>query len=149
MFKPFTLLCGSLTCIRMLSPAPASTTGTEEQAVEAAIETLRKLMITPDPKQLETLTSTELSYGHSNGRVQTQGEFIDDLKTGASDFIHIQLLDQTVKVVDNSAIVRHTLDADTNDAGKPGHVTIKILQVWHKQNGRWILLARQAVRPAS
>ena len=103
-------------------------------------------MVDPDLKQLEALTSRDLSYGHSGGKEQNQAEFIDDLKTGASDFVNIKLLDQTVKVVGDNAIVRHTLDADTNDSGKPGHVTIKILQVWHKQHGRWILLARQAVR---
>ena len=60
----------------------------------------------------------------------------------------IAISDQMVKVVDaNTAIVRHTLAADTNDGGKPGKVTIKILGVWQKQGGKWKLLARQAVRP--
>ena len=49
-------------------------------------------------------------------------------------------------MVGNSAIVRHTLTADTNDSGKPGKVQIKILGVWQQQGGSWKLLARQAVR---
>ena len=69
------------------------------------------------------------------------------LLSGASDFVTIAITDQTVKIVGNSAIVRHTLTADTNDSGKPGKVTIKILGVWQKQAGEWKLLARQAVRP--
>jgi hypothetical protein len=50
-------------------------------------------------------------------------------------------------VAGDAAIVRHTLTADTNDSGKPGKVSIKILGVWQKQGGDWKLLARQAVRP--
>lgn len=149
MFKKLTLLCGTLACTMMMAHASASATGTEEQAVEAAIEKLRVVMVDPDLKQLEALTAKELSYGHSSGKVQNQAEFIDDLKTGASDFVSIKLLDQTVKIVGDNAIVRHTLDADTNDSGKPGHVTIKILQVWKKLHGHWVLLARQAVRAAN
>jgi ketosteroid isomerase-like protein len=56
------------------------------------------------------------------------------------------ITDQSVRVVDNAAIVRHTLTGDTNDSGKPGKVGIKMLQVWQKQGGQWKLLARQAVR---
>lgn len=149
MFKKFTMLCGALACTMMIAHAPASAAGKDEQAVEAAVEKLRVVMVDPDLKQLEALTSKDLSYGHSGGKVQNQAEFIDDLKTGASDFVNIKLLEQTVKIVGDNAIVRHTLDADTNDSGKPGHVNIKILQVWKKQHGHWVLLARQAVRSAS
>ena len=46
-----------------------------------------------------------------------------------------------------TAIVRHLFDADTNDNNKPGHVTLKIMTVWQKQGSKWILLARQAVKP--
>ncbi|EJM95718.1 nuclear transport factor 2 family protein [Herbaspirillum sp. YR522] len=145
MFKNFTLMCGALACTMMLSQGAAAAPN-DTQAVEAAVEKLRVVMVDPDLKQLDALTSKDLSYGHSSGKVQTQAEFIDDLKTGASDFVNIKLLEQTVKVIGDTAVVRHTLDADTNDSGKPGHVTIKILQVWTKHHGHWQLLARQAVR---
>ena len=42
---------------------------------------------------------------------------------------------------------RHTLSGTTNDGGKPGNVTIKVLTVWQKEGSQWRLLARQAVRP--
>jgi ketosteroid isomerase-like protein len=71
-----------------------------------------------------------------------------DLLDGKSDFVTIAISDQTVTVVDgNVAIVRHTLAADTNDSGKPGKVTIKVLGVWQKQGDQWKLLVRQAIRP--
>lgn len=148
MFKKFTLLCGALACTMMMAQHPASAAGSDDQAVEATVEKLRVAMVGADLKQLDALTAKDLSYGHSGGKVQNQAEFIDDLKTGASTFVNMKLLDQTVKVVGDNAVVRHTLDADTNDSGKPGHVTIKVLQVWQKQHGHWLLLARQAVRPS-
>jgi len=116
-------------------------------AVAAAAEKLRVAMIDPTPAALNALVADDLSYGHSGGKVDTKASFISDLLDGKSDFVSIAITEQTVKVVDaNTAIVRHTLTADTNDSGKPGKVALKILGVWQKQGGSWKLLARQAVR---
>ena len=113
----------------------------------AAAERLRIAMIDPTAASLGALVADDLSYGHSGGKVDTQASFIADLLDRKSDFVTIAITDQTIKVVDgNTAIVRHTLTADTNDSGKPGKVALKILGVWQKQGGEWKLLARQAVR---
>ncbi|BEP67866.1 MULTISPECIES: nuclear transport factor 2 family protein [unclassified Variovorax] len=118
-----------------------------EPAVAAAAERLRVAMVDPTPAALRALVADDLSYGHSGGKVDTQASFIADLLDRKSDFVTIAITDQTIKVVDgNTAIVRHTLTADTNDSGKPGKVALKILGVWQKQGGEWKLLARQAVR---
>ena len=118
-------------------------------AVAAAAEKLRVAMIDPTPVALNALVADDLSYGHSGGKVDTKTSFISDLMDGKSDFVTIAITEQTIKVIDNVAIVRHTLTADTNDSGKPGKVSIKILGVWQQQGagGDWKLIARQAVRP--
>ena len=118
----------------------------DETAVASAVESLRKAMIDPDKATLDKLTCDELSYGHSSGKVQDKAAFIDALTSGASDFVSIDLAEQTIKVVGNTAIVRHTLSANTNDGGKPGTVKLGILTIWQKQHGEWKLLARQAVK---
>ncbi|MCZ2499226.1 DUF4440 domain-containing protein [Xylophilus sp. Kf1] len=134
----------ALSACSMMPPAPA---GTGESAAAAA-EKLRLAMVDPDRAALDALVADDLSYGHSGGRIDTKASFIADLLNGNSDFVSIAITDQTVKVVRDIALVRHTLTAQTNDSGKPGNVTIKILQVWQQQNGQWRLLARQAVRAA-
>jgi len=131
--------------------APAGGGGASAQpAVAAAAERLRIAMVDPTAAALGALVSDDLSYGHSGGKVDTKASFISDLLDGKSDFVSITITDQTIKVVDgNTAIVRHTLAADTIDSGKPGKVALKILGVWQKQGGDWKLLARQAVRITS
>jgi ketosteroid isomerase-like protein len=49
-------------------------------------------------------------------------------------------------MVDNDAIVRHTLTGETERDGTTNPVKIGVLMVWHKQDGSWKLLACQAVR---
>ncbi|THU36052.1 nuclear transport factor 2 family protein [Niastella caeni] len=118
----------------------------DESAVSAAVESLRKAMIDGDKTGLQNLTANQLSYGHSSGRVEDKASFVDNIVTGKSDFVTIDLTNQTIAVAGDAAIVRHQLAATTNDNGNPGSVKLNILLVWQKQKGQWKLLARQAVK---
>jgi hypothetical protein len=153
MFRKLILATAAIVAVAALSgcatQASTASSVSSEQAVAAAAERLRVAMIDPTPAALAQLVADDLSYGHSGGRVDTKDSFIGDLVAGKSDFVTIAITDQTIKIVGNTAIVRHTLTADTNDSGKPGKVQIKILGVWQQQGGNWKLLARQAVRVAA
>jgi ketosteroid isomerase-like protein len=121
----------------------------DEQAVGAAVESLRKALVDPDKATLDRLVTDELTYGHSSGLIQDKAAFEEALLSKSSDFVTIDLSQQTVKVVGNTAWVRHILSATTNDGGKPGTTKLSVLLVWVKQKGAWRLLARQAVKVVS
>ena len=118
-----------------------------DNEVAAAVELFRKTMVTPDAKVFDALTSESLSYGHSLGLIEDKKTCIESMVSGKYKFTALELSEQTIDIVDNTAIVRHDFFAHTHDAGKdPGTVKLKVLQVWQKQKGKWLLLARQAVR---
>jgi ketosteroid isomerase-like protein len=118
----------------------------QEKEVADAVEALRSAMVNADKAALEKLTAEELSYGHSSGKVENKKDFVENIVNGKSDFVTIELSNQTVQVTGKTAIVRHAFSATTNDNGKPGSVKLLILLVWQKQKGGWKLLARQAVK---
>ncbi len=128
--------------ISFSSPAQSK----EYKAVTEAVEKLRLAMISGEKAALENIAADSLSYGHSGGNVQNKAEFVDGIASGRSDFVTIDLSDQTISIVKDIAIVRHVLTAATNDGGKPGNVKIKVLLVWIKEKGEWKMLARQAVK---
>ena len=113
-----------------------------------ATETLRLAMVSADKASLLQLTATNLSYGHSSGLVENQQQFIEKLVSGQSDFVSIDISEQQIELFKNTAIVRHTLKANTNDSGKPGTVHLHIMQVWVKEKSGWLLVGRQAVKKA-
>ena len=117
-----------------------------ENKVAAAVEQLRKAMIDGNKTELEDLVSDQLSYGHSGGHIDDNKEFVEKLTTGKSDFVTMELSEQTISISGKTAIVRHKLNASTNDGGKPGEVHLLVMLVWQKMGGKWILLARQAVK---
>lgn len=118
----------------------------KENQLIAANEQLRKAMVDADKAQLEKLVSEKLSYGHSGGHIDDKKEFVEKITSGKSDFVAIDLTEQTVSVSSKTAIVRHILTAKTNDGGKPGEVHLRVMLVWQKMAGKWKLLARQAVK---
>lgn len=118
----------------------------QEKAVADAVEKLRAAMAYANKTQLENLVADQLSYGHSSGDIEDKKEFIEKIVSGQSDFVEINLTEQTISLNGKTAIVRHILNAKTNDGGKPGEVRLRILLIWQKQKGNWKLLARQAVK---
>ena len=117
------------------------------QAVETATKSLIEAMLKPNEQVLNKLTSDKLSYGHSSGTVETKKQFVQTLISRASVFEEIQTTKQTVAVQGNTAIVRHTLNAKTNDPGKgPANIRLGIMLIWVKSNDGWQLFGRQAFK---
>ena len=132
-----------------IAAAPAQAQSNDSQAVTAAAEKLRVAMVDPDQATLSGLVADSLSYGHSGGRIDTKASFIGDLLDKKSDFVSINITEQSVNVSGDVAVIRHTLAGETLDSGKSGNVLLKVLQVWQKQGGHWKLIARQAVKAAA
>lgn len=135
-----------LICILALSSFSSIAQFKEHKSVAFAVEKLRQAMISGDRASLEAIATDSLSYGHSGGKVEGKIEFVENIAGGKSDFVTIELSEQTISFSHKVALVRHRLDATTNDGGKPASVKLKILLVWVKEKGEWKLLARQAVK---
>ncbi|WP_066437993.1 nuclear transport factor 2 family protein [Chryseobacterium sp. CCH4-E10] len=119
----------------------------DTRMVTETAEKLRLAMISGEKSALESLILPELTYGHSGGHIDDAKEFVEKLVTKKSDFLTIEITNQRVQIVGNTAIVRHHFYATTADLGKaPGDVTLDILLVWAKVKNDWKLLARQAVK---
>ncbi len=114
--------------------------------VAKAVNKLAALMVDPNKAALEALVSDQISYGHSSGKLEGKASFIESLISGSSDFVKINLTDQSIQLFGKTAIVRNKLFATTNDGGKPGEVKLALILVWQKHQKAWQLIARQAVK---
>jgi ketosteroid isomerase-like protein len=118
----------------------------KQKKIEKATNLLIQAMISGDSVELASIVSDHLSYGHSGGHVEGKKEFIDKIISGKSDFVTIDIKEQTTEVNGNTAIVRHLFNASTNDNGKPGIVKLRVLLVFKREGSKWKLLARQAIK---
>lgn len=118
----------------------------KNNSLENAVLQLKDALLSGNEQKLRDISSSHLSYGHSNGLIENQDAFVKTLISGKSVFLTIDLSDQTIDLVDKTAIVRHTLYAKTNNDGVLGEVRLKVLMIFQKEKGSWKLLARQAVK---
>lgn len=118
----------------------------KNSSIEKAVLQLKEALLSGNEAQLRAISSKHLSYGHSNGLIENQDAFVATLISGKSVFLSIDLSEQTMDQVENTAIVRHTLYAKTNNEGVLGEVKLKVLMIFQKEKGAWKLLARQAVK---
>jgi len=132
--------------VALLGAVPVAAQSSDEAAVAQAVEAFRNAMLTADRSQFEALCADQLSYGHSAGRIETKAQFINGAVSGRSVWKFMTLTDQSHQIVGNNAIVRHILTGETESEGKTNAIKIGLLMVWHKQDGRWKLLARQAYK---
>jgi ketosteroid isomerase-like protein len=132
----------------LLRGAPAFAEAADDAAVGRAVEALRKALMEKDKSQLEQLAANQLSYGHSDGRVQTKAEFVDGVITSKAVIKSLNFPELHIGVAGDAAIVRHLFEAESETDGKTTTVKIGTLQVWQKQDGNWKLLARQGYKLA-
>ena len=132
------LLCASLAC--------TSFGNRDQEQLEEIVSALRSALIEGDRKALLALSAPQLSYGHSSGTMEDQAAFVEKIASGKSDFVTMDLREQTITISGDTALVRHNLKADIKDGGVPNTIELGILLVWQKQAGDWKLLARQAFK---
>jgi uncharacterized protein DUF4440 len=130
----------------LLLGGSADAQGGDEAAVAQAVETLRKGQLEADRSKLEQVTSAQVSYGHSDGRVETKEQFIDGVMTRKQTVKSLDFPELKIAVVGNAAVARHIYLSQSELDGKATTTKIGALQVWQKQDGGWKLLARQGFR---
>ena len=132
-------------CFLMLAVAARAQSKAETE-VAAAVDKFNQAMVSADKSQLDKLTAEQLSYGHSSGKVQDKTVYIDDVVNGPFDFLTIDVVDQTIAMAGETAIVRHVFTSEATNDGNPTNIRIGNVMVWQKQKGQWKLLARQAFK---
>jgi hypothetical protein len=130
----------------LLLGGSASADAADEAAVTEGVEILRRALLEADKVKLEQVASAQISYGHSDGRVETKEQFINAVMTRKQVVKSLAFPELKVAVVGNAAIARHIYLSESERDGKATTTRIGALQVWQKQDGGWKLLARQGFR---
>ena len=139
----------SALAIGLLDILPAFATDTDEElAVAKGVEAFRAAQIAADARALDALCAPELSYSHSDGRVEDKATFIANATSGKSKFLSLAYEDVKIRVVGTAAIVRfHWIGENQSTAdGKKNATNLHILMNWQKQGADWKLLSRASTK---
>jgi ketosteroid isomerase-like protein len=122
--------------------------GADEDAVAKNVEAFRAAQIAADAKALDGLCAPELSYSHSDGRVEDKATFVANATNGKSKVLSLAYQDTKIRVVGSDAIVRfHWVgEAEAVADGKKSSTNLHILMNWQKQGADWKLLSRASTK---
>lgn len=138
-------LKSSLTILLLLVAAGCFAQTNEEKLVAVSKE-LHQALVNKNTVSINQQTDKALSYGHSNGWVETKTEMIKNLETAY--IVYSSFKEDSIAVVmnNNMASVRFTADITATMKGATNSYHLKVLEVWVKKSKRWVLFARQAVK---
>jgi Domain of unknown function (DUF4440) len=119
----------------------------QEAAVWAQVEALTKAVFeTKDSAALDKMVSADVTYGHSSGVLENKAVMVHNAIISATTYKNLSFERVSIDVEGNTALIRHNLRAISVEKGTESPLNLGILQVWKKQNGRWQIWARQAVK---
>jgi ketosteroid isomerase-like protein len=130
----------------LLSTVPAFA-GADEDAVLKNVEAFRAAQAAGNAEALVSLLADDLSYSHSNAKVDTKASLLDGVAKANYKWTSLEYKDPTVKVVGPVAIVRFTFVGEQEFTdGKKTPQNLHILMNWQKQGSDWKLLSRAATK---
>ena len=134
--------------IGLLGAIPALAASADEETVAKHVEAFRAAQVAADAKALDALCAPELSYSHSDARIEDKATFIANATNNKSRFLSLEYKDPQMRVVGPAAIVRFhwVAEGESIPDGKKSSTNLHILMNWQKQGAEWKLLSRASTK---
>ena len=124
-----------------------ATAQTDEEKLTSALTEFHQSLVKKNTVSINQQTDKALSYGHSNGWVETKTDMIKNLETDYASYKSIK--EDSLQVVINGNVANARFVGDYEVSLNGGNTVVyhlKVLEVWVRKGKRWLLFARQAVK---
>ena len=119
---------------------------TDEQKLTTTMKEFHQALVNKNTVSINQQTDKALSYGHSNGWIETKTDLIKDLETGFISYEGFKEDSISITMNGNMANVRFVADITATMKGSTNTYHLKVLEVWVKKSKRWVLFGRQAIK---
>ncbi len=114
----------------------------DEKAVISAERSRFDAQVTKDYAALDKLLADDLIYSHSNGKNDTKQSYIKSIRDGQSSYDAIDILEQTVRVYNNTAVIKGICLIKV----QPSNVKLSYTDVYVKRKGQWQMVTWQSLK---
>lgn len=115
--------------------------------LKSAMQKLDKALLAKDEAVLKQVLHKEVSYGHSNGWIQSKDDILNDFRSGKLVYNKIENSSAgIVKISNKWATVKTNTNAEGVVNGAAFKLTLHIMQVWVNTKKGWQLYARQSAK---
>jgi len=142
MRKPATVLF-----VLFLLIAKSSFAQIDSVGLKNAMQQLDKALLQKDETVLNSVLHKDLSYGHSNGWIQSKSDILNDFTSGKLTYSKIENNSSAIIVINKEyATVKTNTNAEGVVNGTEFKLTLHIMQFWIKTKKGWQLIARQSTK---
>jgi len=115
--------------------------------LKTAMQQLDKALLQKDETVLRSVLHDDLSFGHSNGWIQSKSDILNDFTSGKLTYNKIENNSSAiVKISKQYATVKTNTNAEGTVNGTAFKLTLHIMQFWIKTKKGWQLIARQSAK---
>ena len=115
--------------------------------LKTAMQQLDKALLQKDETILNSVLHKDLSYGHSNGWIQSKSDILNDFTSGKLTYSKIENNSSAIIVINKEyATVKTNTNAEGVVNGTEFKLTLHIMQFWIKTKKGWQLIARQSTK---
>jgi len=142
-------LCALIALSMLLCPhidLYASDTAKDQKAVLTIDQERTEAQIKQDSATLDRLLGDDLTYVHASGLVQSKTEFIADLKSSKRVYKSVTNSDVNVRLLQGAAVITAKSEISVSFEGNENELSLRVIEVYAKRNGRWQLIAYQSTR---
>jgi len=142
MRKPATVLF-----VLFLLIAKSSFTQIDSVGLKNAMQQLDKALLQKDETILNSVLHKDLSYGHSNGWIQSKSDILNDFTSGKLTYSKIENNSSAIIIINKEyATVKTNTNAEGVVNGTEFKLTLHIMQFWIKTKKGWQLITRQSTK---
>ena len=113
--------------------------------LKETMQKLDKALLQKDESVLKTVLHKDLSYGHSNGWIQSKSDVLNDFKSGKLVYNKIEINSSAIVNINKKwATVKTNTNAEGAVNGTAFKLTLHVMLFWMKTKKGWQLIARQS-----
>jgi hypothetical protein len=125
--------------------ADSSLAQVDSVGLKEVMQKLDNALLQKDEVVLRSVLHNEVSYGHSNGWIQSKDDILNDFKSGKLVYNKIENNSSPiVKISKRYATVKTNTNAEGVVNGTAFKLTLHVMQFWIKTKKGWQLIARQS-----
>jgi len=115
--------------------------------LKTTMQKLDAALMQKNETELLVVLHKDLSYGHSNGWIQSKSDVLNDFKSGKLTYKMIENNSAAIVNINKKyATVKTSTNAEGVVNGTAFKLTLHVMQFWIKTKKGWQLIARQSAK---
>ena len=133
--------------ISLLFTSLVAVSQADSVGLKDVMKKLDNALLARDEAVLAAVLHKDLSFGHSNGWIQSKSDILNDFKSGKLVYNKFENNSSAIVSISKKyATVKTNTNAEGSVNGTAFKLTLHIMQFWTKTKKGWQLIARQSAK---